>query len=368
MRYSILLLILCSTVVCGRASVGPVTTYHGDQSLFADTVWSGEILIDGILTVAPGVTLEIRPGTRVLFTRKDSNGDGVGEHELFSQGTIRALGTAEAPILFTSAQATPARGDWGALNMMVSEQENRLEHCRIEYGYRGFHAHFSRATLREVEFRDNLRGAQFQESQVVIEGGRFVDNTNGMQFRDSQVELSACLVAGNQWGIRCVYSDLVMRDCDIRDNLINGLNLRGGSLLAERNRLVGNRRGLYLQESRGVLHGNLLAGNSEHGIFLEDTTVEVSGNRIVANGRAGVRWLNSAGRLSANQIAANGIYALINDGTGPIDARGNWWGSADPALIALAVRDGHDRPGAGLVDHSAPLDAAPDISAVPEFQ
>ncbi|MDT8440982.1 MAG: right-handed parallel beta-helix repeat-containing protein [Desulfuromonadales bacterium] len=368
MRRLLLLLILCGTLANGQAAAEPATIYRGEQTLFADTVWSGEILIDGILTVAPGVTLEIRPGTRVLFTRMDSNGDGVGEHELFSQGTILALGTAAAPIVFTSAQPTPQRGDWGALNMMVGEADNRLEHCRIEYGYRGFHAHFSQASLRAVELRDNLRGAQFQESRVVIVGGRFIDNTNGIQFRDSQVELTACLVAGNQWGIRCVYSDVILRDCEIRDNLINGLNLRGGSLLAEGNRLVGNRRGLYLQESRGSVRGNLLADNSEHGIFLENSTVEVSDNRIVANGRAGIRWLNSAGRLFANQIDSNGVYALINDGDGPVDARGNWWGSADPALIALTVRDGRNRPGMGLVDTSAPLPAAPDISTIPEYR
>ena len=139
-----------------------VLTYRGEQTLFTDTVWDGEILIDGILTVAPGVTLEIRPGSHILFTRFDSNGDGVGEHELFSQGTVLAIGTEQQPILFSSAESAPRRGDWGALNMMVSEQNNRLAHCRIEYGYRGFHAHFSKASISAVEFRHNLRGAQFQ--------------------------------------------------------------------------------------------------------------------------------------------------------------------------------------------------------------
>ena len=54
--------------------------YRGEQTLWQDTVWDGEVLIDGILTVAPGVTLEIRPGSTVRFTRNDSNGDDIGEH------------------------------------------------------------------------------------------------------------------------------------------------------------------------------------------------------------------------------------------------------------------------------------------------
>ena len=35
--------------------------YQGETSLYEDTVWSGEVLIDGILTVAMGTMLEIRP-------------------------------------------------------------------------------------------------------------------------------------------------------------------------------------------------------------------------------------------------------------------------------------------------------------------
>ena len=99
---------------------------------------------------------------------QDSNGDGIGEHEIFSQGTIRVQGTEAAPVLFTSAEANPRPGDWGAINMMVSEEENLLEFCNVEYGYRGFHAHFAKAHLLNSHFSKNVRGAQFQESQVFM--------------------------------------------------------------------------------------------------------------------------------------------------------------------------------------------------------
>ena len=129
-----LFLVLISLLLPLSAVAGEAQVYRGDQSLFEDTLWDCEILIAGLLTVAAGVTLEIRPGSRVSFTRFDSNGDGIGEHEIFSQGTIRVLGTKEEPVLFTSAEANPRPGDWGAINMMVSEEENFLEHCNVEYG------------------------------------------------------------------------------------------------------------------------------------------------------------------------------------------------------------------------------------------
>lgn len=346
----LLLILLPCTVVAGEEAV-----YRGANTLIENTVWDGDVLIDGILTVAAGVTLEIRPGSRVRFTRFDSNGDGVGEHEIFSQGTIRAIGTAEKPVIFTSAEANPRRGDWGAINMMVNEEDNIIEHCVVEYGYRGFHAHFSRARLTNSLFRENMRGAQFQESQVVIDTCRFIDNSNGLQFRDSKVALRNSRISGGHWGLRCVYSELQMSGCVITGNLVNGANLRDSTLIAQGNRISGNRRGLYLQRSKGSVFGNNLSDNSEHGIFLEDSEMEINGNRLTGNGRAGVRWLDSRGRLNGNLIANNGEYALINDGPGAVDARGNWWGNTTITQIAAAIRDGADRPGSGLVDSGAAL-------------
>ena len=349
----IIFLIVPLSVLAGEVQVypGEVKIYRGEQTIFEDTVWNGDILIDGILTVAAGATLEIRPGSRVRFTRFDSNGDGVGEHEIFSQGTIRVLGTEDEPVLFTSAEETPRPGDWGAVNMMVSEEENLLQHSIVEYGYRGFHAHFSRARLQSSTFRKNMRGAQFQESQVVIDSCRFLDNNNGVQFRDSKVVLHGSSISGSQWGLRCVYSDLEMTSNVIENNLVNGVNIRDGKINARGNRIVGNRRGLYLQRSEGQVVGNDLSGNSEHGIFLEDSNSEVVDNRLAENGRAGVRWLNSRGRLARNMIADNGVYGLINDGTTAVAARNNWWGTVESADIVAAIRDGRDRPGLGLVDN-----------------
>ena len=352
-RLCCLLLLMLTLPVSTTA--GEVLVYHGEQTIFEDTVWNGDVLIDGILTVAAGAKLEIRPGSKIQFTRFDSNGDGIGEHEIFSQGTIRVIGTAEAPVLFTSAEENPRPGHWGAINMMVSEEENSLEHTVVEYGYRGFHAHYSRARLSNSTFRKNMRGAQFQESQLVIDDCRFLDNTNGVQFRDSKVTLRRSLISGSHWGLRCVYSELKMSGCVIENNLVNGVNIRDGKIEARGNRIVGNRRGLYLQRSEGLIVGNDFSANSEHGIFLEDAQVEVVDNRLVENGRAGVRWLNSKGRLARNLIANNGVYGLINDGTTSVNARNNWWGAVTPADVAAAVRDGIDRSGLGLVDSRYPL-------------
>lgn len=355
--------ILLALVLISGPAAAATLRYSGEDTLYLDTVWDGEVLIDGILTVAPGVTLEIRPGTVVRFTRNDSNGDGIGEHELFCQGTLRALGSAAAPVVFTSAEPEPEAGDWGAINMMASAGDNRLAHCVVEYAYRGFHAHFASARLANGLFRHNVRGIQFQESTVQVEGCRVVDNLNGVQFRDSTVTLRDSEFSRNRWGLRCVYSEVELDGCRIEDNLVNGANLRDSTVLMADSRVAGNRKGLYLQRCRGTVRDNALFDNSEHGILLEQSDCAVTGNHVAGNGRAGIKWLDAKGTLRGNLLEDHGEYALINDGVSPADARGNWWGSAAPSRIAALIRDGADRPGLGAVAFSPYLETPPPAPA-----
>ena len=352
MKPLVLFLLLLGLAVPATAEV----RYAGEQTLWQDTVWEGDILIDGILTVAPEVTLEIRPGTVVRFTRIDSNADGIGESELFVQGTFLATGTADQPILFTSAENDPQPGDWGAVNMMASPEENILEHCRVEYGYRGFHAHFASARISHSLFRFNRRGAQFQESTVTISDSEFVDNYNGVQFRDSTVAMARVLISGGYWGMRCVYSTLELSDSRVENNLVNGINFRDSDVSVSNCVVRSNRRGLYLQRTRGRLLANRIVQNSEHGIFLEDSTGEVVMNLVSANGRAGFRVINSPARIADNTIVDNDEYAVINDGDNDLHVGRNWWGEIEPGQLQQRVRDGKDRTGYGLVIIEQPLE------------
>lgn len=353
------LLALGLFLLMGRAALAADLVYSGEQTLYQDTVWQGEVLVDGILTIAPEVTLEIRPGTRVRFTRIDTNGDGIGESEIFIQGTFLALGTREHPVLFTSAEASPRESDWGAINMMGAERPNRMEHCVVEYAYRGFHAHFANAEVRDSLFRHNTRGMQFQESDVSILGCEVSANLNGMQFRNSKVVLENTRVRNNYWGLRCVYSELEMSGCLVEANLINGVSLRDSSINARGNVVRDNRRGLYLQASTGEVAGNAFVSNSENGIFLEVSDLSIEDNLIRGNGRGGIRSVDSRGHARGNDLEGNGEYALVLDGAGTFQATGNWWGTASAVQMWELIRDGRVRPGMGLADSSRPLQQPP---------
>lgn len=86
--------------------------------------------------------------------------------------------------------------------MALDDFARRPTHCIVEYGYRGFHAHFVRVAIRNSALRHNLRGLQFQESTVSMERSCIEGNLNGIQFCDSTVQLSDSIITGSYWGLR----------------------------------------------------------------------------------------------------------------------------------------------------------------------
>jgi len=73
------------------------------------------------LTLAAGTTLKFEEDTGLV----------VGE-----LGGLTAVGTASAPVTFTSAKATPAPGDWDEIDFYSgsNDGQNQLEHVVLEYG------------------------------------------------------------------------------------------------------------------------------------------------------------------------------------------------------------------------------------------
>lgn len=81
---------------------------------------------DGTLTIEPGVTLQFAPAMRFEITH--ATGTTV------SPATLVAVGTAAAPITFTSDAQVPAAGDWDGLWFgEIANGANRLDHVDLDY-------------------------------------------------------------------------------------------------------------------------------------------------------------------------------------------------------------------------------------------
>jgi len=231
-----------------------------------DTVWSGEVRVDGIVHVRRGATLTILPGTRVAFSARRARPQD--EHEGFSgsgirvEGRIVAAGTAERPIAFTSAGGAPSPGSWDRIFFSFSAG-NRFEHCVVEGARYAFHAHFAEIDVSRCLFRDNEEGVRLGASRGAIRDSVFTRNlVRGINFREGRHEIRGNLVSGNGDGI---FLHSKAGASVIRGNAIcanRGYDLRLGDLHEEDVDVSGNWWGTPREEEalRRVYDGRRLAG------------------------------------------------------------------------------------------------------------
>jgi hypothetical protein len=120
----------------------------------AETTWHNVGLpyrFDSDVSIAAAVTIE--PGTTLEPT-------GLVWLETTPAASLTALGTAQAPIRWTSSEATPAPGDWGCIDF-TQEKTSRLEFNVLEYGGNCSYGGHQQAILIEAGASATLKNLSF---------------------------------------------------------------------------------------------------------------------------------------------------------------------------------------------------------------
>jgi hypothetical protein len=107
-----------STNVDIRGTITTNTTFTHDKTY----------RLRGYVYVTSGATLTIEPGTKIV-----SNKDSAGVLVIYKGAKIAAEGTAAAPIVFTSNEASPAPGDFGGV-VLVGQATVNTNHKVVEGG------------------------------------------------------------------------------------------------------------------------------------------------------------------------------------------------------------------------------------------
>ena len=135
------LLIIVATTACKKSDNGPIappdkpgdtTSVSGDIRgvISADQHWTKDktYRLRGYVYVTNGATLTIEAGTKIV-----SNNDSAGVLVIYRGAKIIAQGTADEPVVFTSAETNPQPGDLGGL-VLVGQARGNGNHSVLEGG------------------------------------------------------------------------------------------------------------------------------------------------------------------------------------------------------------------------------------------
>jgi hypothetical protein len=122
------------------ASLGaPIISGTNSGPLTQNTTWSGVVYLPGDVTIGSGIVLTILPGTLIQCQPDmDSQAGGANPNRveiILNGGTLNALGTAGAPIVFTSAGPNKTPGDWYGIR--VVQGNIAMTNCLVDYAIDG---------------------------------------------------------------------------------------------------------------------------------------------------------------------------------------------------------------------------------------
>ena len=184
-------------------------SYTVPNSLEGIHFWDSTVLyvVNGMVRLEGGAVLHIAEGTTILF---HENSGIINNHYNQSDipGKIFARGTKDHPILFSSIQPAPSKGDWNGIhlygnpNNSMDNATNQFLHCQFEYGGSDpQYTHYTYAMLAVSNTKAEISDCSFKHSSNV-----------GLHNYDSEVS---------------VFNNNVFEDLDYASISINAYDIPG---------------------------------------------------------------------------------------------------------------------------------------------
>ena len=352
-----------------------------------DTTWGGyRYIVTGNVLVQEGVTLTIEPGTEILFDK---------DKGLQVDGCLKAVGTEDNMILFSSNSSTPAPGDWRYIYFTGSSSD-------AVFDANGNYISGSIIKYTEVELGGGIRidHASPYIAYNFLHGNQYVSYQPGGINMSGAIQLneSASIVKGNlisaNYGQYCGGINLIFFSGQVCENTIEANTsdhhagaiyishgaVVGPSGLITKNIIRGNQvigasykdGAIYIYSGSPSITDNVIFGNQCFGIAfasaIDGTQFQVQTNTIMDNFGGISVWGLSNPIISFNNILNNtkgenyNIHMLYSALGHDIYAQNNYWGTTDADEIQENIWDYYDDFSLGKVFYQ-PFETTPVVDA-----
>lgn len=260
-----------------------------------------------------------------------------GNYKLQVIGTLIADG-----VIFTSGKATPAKSDWLRIEFSGGSNSS-VRNSIIEYANYGIYCSSSSPVITGNTIRNNTFGIGLSDNSApLIEYNNFLNN-------DSAIYGSA----GSTGGINPVISNNTINCKNV------GIQIFGGNSITPN---VPEVSGNTISEctSYGIWYRGNVHGNIENNNIMRSA---ISGTAIYFQGLGSNSEVEKNPRPQINHNNITGYSTKILAASYPdpssiiINARGNWWGTADTFELSERIIDYSDNPNNPVVDWSFFLNA-----------
>jgi hypothetical protein len=234
------------------------------------TTGSEDVRVLTDVTVPAGLSLTLLPGATLRFDEVDESGGGnySGEDELLIEGSLNADATGQSPILFTSAAATPAAGDWGVV-MIGGSASVDLRNALLEYSSDGM-VYVSETSTNVIDgctFRHNLYSDMYINKFIGTAGPAGT-------ISNCTFEVDDC-----PYGVKMYFTTQTL---SIANCVFNGTS----QALA----------GLFLWNYSPSVSGGSIQGFSQgSGILVRNNASPTVQNVDISGNQVGLEWKNAAG-------------------------------------------------------------------------
>jgi hypothetical protein len=308
-------------------SLGAQSQTNVSGNITSNTTWTlagSPYLVTDDLIVDWNVQLNIEPGVTVKFD--------VGT-ELEMRGILSAVGTAEAPIVFTSNAISPAMGNWKGIRVIGSQAEPLMEdqvfmkHCKGLYADKFIDlniAYNGPYVFRNCEFTYNNR--------VNFDGGIPLTWFDSCHFENNYDALTIC-----QFESRVSHS-----------NFINNVNGVYAIHLVDSCYFSGH-TGIALSPY-GITTGCTLKNNAVAVSGLFNAVNHTFVNNIVMDNQVGIQLFSFFDEtFTGNTICNNTLYNVQLSTNHNADLSGNCWCLTDSAAIQDKIYDSHNDSSLGTI-------------------